>query len=203
MHEFCNKELMISVTLSSRSCFHWLYRASPSLAAKNIIWFQYLPLATSVELPPALLEKGVCYDHCVPLTKLLAFAVLHLVLKGRTCLLLWVSPDFLLLRSSPLWWKGCLYFGVSSWRPVGLHRAIQLHLLWHQWSGHRLGLLWCWVVCLGNKWRSFCHFEIAPKYCILDSSVEYEGYSICSMGFLPTEVDIMVIWTKFAHSHPF
>ena len=42
-------------------------------------------------------------------------------------------------------------------------------------------------------------FEIAPKYCILDSSVDYEGYSISSKGFLPTEVDIMVIWINFAH----
>ena len=35
--------------------------------------------------------------------------------------------------------------------------------------------------------------EIAPKYCILNSFVEYEGYSISSKGFLPTVVDIMVI----------
>ena len=26
-------------------------------------------------------------------------------------------------------------------------------------------------------------FQIAPKYCILDSSVDYEGYSIPSKGF--------------------
>ena len=36
-------------------------------------------------------------------------------------------------------------------------------------------------------------FEIAPKYCISDSLVDYEGYSISSKGFLPTVVDIMVI----------
>ena len=35
-------------------------------------------------------------------------------------------------------------------------------------------------------------FEIAPKYCISDSSVDYDGYSISSKGFLPTVVDIMV-----------
>ena len=34
--------------------------------------------------------------------------------------------------------------------------------------------------------------EIAPKYCILDSFVDYEGYSISSKGFLSI-VDIMVI----------
>ena len=38
----------------------------------------------------------------------------------------------------------------------------------------------------------------APKYCILDSFVDYEGYSISSKGFLSTVVDIMVIWIKFA-----
>ena len=43
-------------------------------------------------------------------------------------------------------------------------------------------------------------FEIASKYCILDSCVYHEGYSISSKGFLPTVVDIMVIWIKFAHS---
>ena len=32
-----NKEFMIWATVSSQSCFCWLYRASPSLAAKNII----------------------------------------------------------------------------------------------------------------------------------------------------------------------
>ena len=36
-------------------------------------------------------------------------------------------------------------------------------------------------------------FEIAPKYCHLDSFVDYEGYSISSKGFLPTVVDIMII----------
>ena len=36
-------------------------------------------------------------------------------------------------------------------------------------------------------------FEIAPTDCILDSFVDYEGYSIYSKGFLPTAVGIMVI----------
>ena len=36
-------------------------------------------------------------------------------------------------------------------------------------------------------------FEIAPKYCISDYFVDYDGYSISSKGFLPTVVDIMVI----------
>ena len=34
-------------------------------------------------------------------------------------------------------------------------------------------------------------FEIASMYCISDSFVDYEGYSISSKGFLPTVVDTM------------
>ena len=36
-------------------------------------------------------------------------------------------------------------------------------------------------------------FEIASKYCISDSFVDYDGYSFSSKGFLPTVIDIMVI----------
>ena len=73
---------------------------------------------------------------------------------------------------------------------VGLHRTVQIQ--YFQLS-HRLGLLWYWMVCLGNEQRTFCFFEIAHKNCILVSFVDCEGYSISSKGFLPTVVDIMVI----------
>ena len=69
---------------------------------------------------------------------------------------------------------------------VGLHRTIQLQLLQLYWSGHRLGL----------PWKQTDHsviFEIVPMNCILESFVDYDGYSISSKGFLPTVVDIMVI----------
>ena len=36
-------------------------------------------------------------------------------------------------------------------------------------------------------------FEIAPKYCISDSFVDYDGYSISSKGFLHMVVDVMVL----------
>ena len=76
---------------------------------------------------------------------------------------------------------------------VGLHRTDQLQLLQHQWLGHRLGL--CdieWLALETNRDHSVI-FVVAPRYCILDSLVDYEGYSILSIGFLPTLVDIMVI----------
>ena len=71
--EFGNKEFMIWATVSSWSCFCWLYRASPSLAAKNItnlilvltIWW-----CPYVESSLVLLEAGVCYDQCCLLAKL-------------------------------------------------------------------------------------------------------------------------------------
>ena len=58
---------------SSWSCFYWPYRASSSLAAKNIInlvsvltiWW-----CPCVEYSLVLLEEGVCYDQCVLLAKL-------------------------------------------------------------------------------------------------------------------------------------
>ena len=36
-------------------------------------------------------------------------------------------------------------------------------------------------------------FEIAYNYCISDSLVDYDGYSISSKAFLTTVADIMVI----------
>ena len=76
---------------------------------------------------------------------------------------------------------------------VGLHRTIQLQLLQSYWLGHRLGLLDIeWFALETNRDRSVV-FEIASKYCILDSSVDHDGYSISSEGFLLAVVDIMVI----------
>ena len=46
-----------------------------------------------------------------------------------------------------------------------------------------------WFALEMNRDHSFI-FEIAPKYCILDSFVDY---SISFKGFLPTVVNIMVI----------
>ena len=53
--------------------FCWLYRASPSLATKNII--NLISVLTiwwcpCVESSLVLLEEGVCYDQCVLLAKL-------------------------------------------------------------------------------------------------------------------------------------
>ena len=126
---------------------------------------------------------------------LVGFAWLHFVLQGQTCLLFWVSLNFLLLLSSPLWWKGHLFLVLFLEGLVGLHRAIQLQLLQHLYLGHKVGLL--------NKPRSFCCFWDCTEYCISGCFADSEGYSISSKGFLLTLVDIMVIWVKVTNSSPF
>ena len=62
-------------------------------------------------------------------------------------------------------------------------------------SGWGIDLDYCdteWFALETNQEHSVI-FEIAPKYCISDSTVDCEGYSIPSKGFLPTAVDIVVI----------
>ena len=49
-----------------------------------------------------------------------------------------------------------------------------------------------WFALKMNRDQSVV-FEIASKYCMSGSVVDYEGYSSSSKGFLPTVVDIMVI----------
>ena len=49
-----------------------------------------------------------------------------------------------------------------------------------------------WFALETNRGHSVV-LEIASKYCISDSLVDCDGYSISSKGFLPTIVDIMVI----------
>ena len=49
-----------------------------------------------------------------------------------------------------------------------------------------------WFVLETNRDHSVV-FEIASKYCISDSFVDHDGYSISSKGFLPTVVDTVVL----------
>ena len=76
---------------------------------------------------------------------------------------------------------------------VGLHRTVQLQLLQCYWLG--IDLDYCdieWFALESNRDHSVI-FEIASKYCISDSFVDHDGYSISSKGFLSTVIDIMVI----------
>ena len=106
---------------------------------------------------------------------------------------------------SPIMKRTSLW-GVSSKRSCRSYRTIQLQLLQHYWLGHRFGLLWYWMVCLGKwfsgkwfsgkwfalgmvcremkPWKWFASkmniFEIASKYGILHSFIDCDGYSTSS-----------------------
>ena len=76
---------------------------------------------------------------------------------------------------------------------VGLHRTVQLSFF--SVTGWGIGLDHRdieWFALETNRDHSVV-FEIASKYCISESFVDYDGYSISSKGFLPTVVDIMDI----------
>ena len=153
---------MIWATVTSWSCFCWLYRASPSLAARNIIslilalviWW-----CSCIESSLVMLEKGVWYDDWVLFAKLcypFPYFVLYSKVKVACYSRYLLTSYFCIL----LPYNERTYF---SWVLVlegllGLHRTIQLQLLQHYWLGHRLGLLQYWMVCLGNKQRLLCHF---------------------------------------------
>ena len=70
------------------------------------------------------------------------------------------------------------------------------------WNKNAWSIFIEWFALETNREHSVV-FEIASKYCTLDSFVDHDGYSISSKGFLPTLVDIMVIWVKFTDSRPF
>ena len=62
-------------------------------------------------------------------------------------------------------------------------------------SGWHIDLDYCdiaWFALETNRNQPVV-FEIASKYCISDSFVDHDGYSISSEGFLPAVVDIMII----------
>ena len=100
-------------------------------------------------------------------------------------------------------WKGHLLGVLLLEGLVGHHRSVQPHFF--SITGWGIDLDYCdieWFASEMNRDHSLL-FEIVSKYCISDSFVDYDGYSISSKGSLPTVVDIMIIWVKFTHSSPF
>ena len=71
---------------------------------------------------------------------------------------------------------------------IGLHRTVQLQLL--QGYGWSMDLDYCDIerFALETNRDHSVVFEIASKYCILDSFVDHDGYSISFEGFLPAVV---------------
>ena len=197
---------MIWATVSSWSCFCWLYRASPfCLERIQSIWFRCLP-SGDVRVKRLLL---CCWKRVFAMTSAFSWqnsisfcpALFHTPRPNLP-----VTPRCFLTSyfafKSPLMKRT---FGVLVLKGlIGLHRTIQLQLLQHYWLGHRLELLWYWMVCLGNEQRSLCHFwdcfHVLHFKLLLTMMATY---SISSKELLPTVVNTMVIWIKLTHSTPF
>ena len=54
--------------------------------------------------------------------------------------------------------KRTSFFGVSSRRSYRSSWTHSTSASLSLWLGHRLELLYCWMVCFGNELSSFCHF---------------------------------------------
>ena len=160
---------MIWATISSQSCFCWLYRASPSLVAKNIInlisvltiwWCPYTVFSCAVGrgLYSLLL---CCWKRVFAMTSEFSWQNSISLCPASFCTprpnlpvtpgISW-CPTFAF--QSPIMKR--YFLGVLILEGlVSLHSTIQLQ---HYWSRHRLALLWYWMVCLGKEQRSFCRF---------------------------------------------
>ena len=93
-----------------------------------------------VELSPGLLEKHVCYDQHVLLTKLCC-TLPYFILYSKDTLACYSRYRLASYFCIPVSYKEVdIFFGVAK-GVVGLHRTGQLHLFWYQWFAHTLKLL--------------------------------------------------------------
>ena len=160
---------MIWATVSSWSCFCWLYRASPFLAAKNIInlismltiWWRPCVVFSCVVGKGCLLwqVQSLCQT-------LLAFALLHSVLQGQICLLLQVFLDPTFAFQSPIM-KRTFWGDVSSKRSC--RDSVKLsHPMWGhpRWRGHSREV-WQNMVHWRKEWQTtsvFLPWEPHERY---------------------------------------
>ena len=140
---------MIWATVHSRSCFCWLYKASPSLAAKNIISLISVLIiwwCPCVESSPVLLEEDFCYDHCVLFT---------LSWTGQT-------------MTSKVWFDS-----YSSVRRIDTQSDAWLYVLfsvsiYYDYTVSVLGQLWNILLVIHDHYYSFsthcddlCHYHVS------------------------------------------
>ena len=167
---------MIWATVSSQSCFSWPYRASPSSAAKNII---SLISVLTIWWCPCVESSLVLLWPLYSLGKtLLAFALVHSAFQDQICLLLQCFLTSYFCIQVPYNEKGIFLWVLVLKDLVGLHRTIQLSFF--SITGWGIGLDYCdieWFALEMNRDHSVI-FEVASKYCISDSFVGRDGYSV-------------------------
>ena len=134
---------------------------SPSLAAKNII---NLISVLTIWWWPCIESSLCCWKRVFAMTSAFSWQNSISLCPASFCTPrpnFPVSPGASWLPTfafqSPIM-KRTFLGGITLKGLVGLHRTVQLQLLQCCWLGHRLGLLWYCMVCLGNEQRSFCRF---------------------------------------------
>ena len=98
-----------------------------------------------------------------PWQSLLAFDLLVLYSKAKcACYLRYFLTSYFCIPVP--YNEKDIFFGVLILEGlVGFHRTVQLQFLKNYWSGHRLGLLWYWMVCLGNKQIVLSFLRLNPR----------------------------------------
>ena len=126
---------------------------------------------------PCVVGRGwlLCPVCCLGKT-LLAFALLHFFTLSLNLPATWGISWLPIFAFLSLLMKKTFNFLVLVLEGlVGLHRTIQLQLLWHYWLKYK------WFA-LETDWGHSVIFEIAPKYCI------WGGFCQVSVGKEPTPV---------------
>ena len=150
---------MIWDTVSSQTCFCWLYRASPSLASNNtinLILVLTIWWCPCVESSLVLLEEGVCYDQCILLANFVSLWPASFCTPRPnlpvTPVISWL-PTFAF--QSPIMKKTS--FWVLVWEGlVGLHRTVIYKLaltknIASDWTTK------AFAICLYRDWTPCCY----------------------------------------------
>ena len=198
---------MIWVIVSSRSCFCWLCRASPSSATKNII-----NLIFSID---HLVMSMCTVISCIIGRVCLLWPVCSLGKTVSLCPASFCTPWPNLPITPGISWlptfafqhhmrKRTSFFGVSSRKSYWVFIEL-FNFSFFGINGWGTDLDSCdaeWFA-LEMNWDHSVIFETTPKYCISNSFVDYESIPFFPKGFLPTVVDIIIIWIKLGYSSPF
>ena len=148
---------MIWVTVSSKSCFYWLYRASQSLVAKNIInlisvltmwWWACVESSLGLLKHVFAMTSVFSWKHsvslcpasfCTPWPNFSVWPCIYsmYLLTSYFCIPIPYDEKDIFFFSFFFFLLLVLEGGVC------LQRTGQLQFLQFQWLGHRLGLLWC------------------------------------------------------------
>ena len=145
---------MIWATVSSCTCFCWLYTSAPSLAAKNII--NLISVLTiwwgpCVESSLVVGRRCLLWPVCSLGRTLLDFALLASVLQGKICLLLYLLMEMAMaLQYSCLenpmdgraWWVAVYQVAQSRTRLSNFTFTFHFHALEKEMATHYSVLSW-------------------------------------------------------------